>query len=132
MLNVFKTFKKIFKPNSDSTAAVTNMKLKASFIEYCDASRTNNKRCLNTLSDYSTGAPLILIKNLIDKVDIRHLQLLTEHVKKHVPSQFEDRLFDKSPVDYNAGELVIDNSDINNTSGIPLSSLYSAQCPLIL
>lgn len=67
-------------------------------------SRDRNHRLISPKILYTDGQPVIMIKNLVDSIDINQLSILSECVKSSFPKQFLNRSFDSS-LRYVEGEL---------------------------
>ena len=67
---------------------------------------------------HSSGDPVVVIKSLIDDVDINLIDFLTNHVEKKLPSQLVDRSFATQGLNYSFdGELVIEKDDDGRALG---------------
>lgn len=79
-------------------------------------SRDDKARSKVPTLTYTHGQPILIIKDLIDVIDINHLNSLSECVKASFPAQFLNRSFD-TPLMYEEGVLSASHLDDESAGG---------------
>ena len=75
-----------------------------------DTGLTRNPRLTSPTYEYNAGEPMIHITSLLDTVDIAQVNLLSSYIRQYQPKQWsKGRSFDVAPVEYLAGEMIVNN-----------------------
>ena len=86
-------------------------------------SRTDVKRKNPPKFHTSYGEPVLVIKSLLDTIDIDNIEILCRHVKDTYPNQHSGRNFQNVIVDYVGDEAIF---SIDNSNSLPNQSSYDA------
>lgn len=77
-----------------------------------DTGLTRNPRLTSPTYEYNAGEPMIHITSLLDTVDIAQVNLLSSYIRQYQPKQWsKGRSFDVAPVEYLAGEMIVNNEN---------------------